>query len=141
MFITKASRHDKADIKEFLEAEGPWDGADIDRGTAFVVREGAIIGHARLTEIAPQTSIVEKVLVKSDRRRQGIGTRVMEAAMNNKGGKLYLSCEEEHAPFFEKLGFSTTIFETLPDEVQQFLRREGEDPSDESHPHIVMTAR
>ena len=139
MFITKASRHDKGDIKEFLESEGPWDTVE-ERGTGFVAREGAIVAHARLTEVAPQTLMVERVLVKSDRRRQGLGTRVMEAAMNNKGGKLFLSCHEEHVPFFEGLGFSTVSFDELPDEVQAFHRAEGDHPPGD-HPHFFMTAR
>lgn len=141
MFITKASRHDKSDIQEFLETEGPWRSADMDRGTGFVAREGAVVAHARLVEVAPQALIVEKVLVKTDRRRQGLGTRVMEAAMNNKGGKLYLRCEVEHVPFFEKLGFSPTAFDELPDEVRRFHHEQGEQPGDEGLERVYMRAR
>lgn len=119
MFVTKASRHDRSDIEEFLSSEGTWESPDIGRGTAFVAREGVIVGHARLIELAPTTLVVEQVLVRPDKRRQGIGTRVMEAAMNNKGGKLFVACDAETAPFFERFGFSPTSFDDLPAEVQQ----------------------
>lgn len=141
MFITKASRHDKTDIKEFLEKEWPDSGFDVDRGTAFIAREGSVVGHTRLIEVAPQTLIVEEVVVQEDRRRQGIGTRLMEAAMNNKGGKLFLCCHGEHIPFYEKFGFSALAFDRLPDEVQSYHREEGDYPTEEGHEHFFMTAR
>jgi N-acetylglutamate synthase-like GNAT family acetyltransferase len=141
MFITKASRHDKTDIEEFLKSEGPWEKFDVNRGTAFVAREGSIVGHARLIEIDPTTLVVEEVLVRGDKRRQGIGTRVMEAAMNNKGGKLFLCCHSEHISFYGKLGFAEVPFEELPDEVQAYHRNEGDYPTAEGHEHHFMTAR
>lgn len=141
MFITKATRHDKVDIKEFLSSEWPKADFNVDRGTAFVAREGAIVGHARLIEVAPQTLVVEEILVKKDRRRQGVGTRLLEAAMSNQGGKLFLCCHEEEIPFYEKLGFSTVPFEDLPAEVQQHHRAEGDYPTEDGHAHFFMTAR
>jgi N-acetylglutamate synthase-like GNAT family acetyltransferase len=141
LFITKASRHDKTDIKDFLEKEWPGENFNVDRGTAFIAREGAIVGHARLIEVAPQTVVVEEVVVKDDRRRQGIGTRLMEASMNNKGGKLFLCCHEEHIPFYEKFGFSRVAFDELPGPVQQHHRDEGDFPTEEGHEHFFMTAR
>ena len=141
MFITKASRHDKSDIQAFLENEWPHEKFNVDRGTAFIAREGAVVGHARLIEVAPQTLVVEEVVVKEDKRRQGIGSRLMEAAMNNKGGKLFLCCHEEHIPFYEKFGFSNRPFEELPEEVQQHHRDEGDHPTEEGHVHFFMTAR
>jgi N-acetylglutamate synthase-like GNAT family acetyltransferase len=141
MFITKASRHDKADIEEFLKNEGPWEKFDVNRGTAFVAREGAIVGHARLIEVTPTMLIVEEVLVRTDKRRQGIGTRVMEAAMNNKGGKLFLCCHDDGIGFYEKLGFSVVPFDDLPPEVQEHHRSEGDYPTEDGHEHFFMTAR
>jgi N-acetylglutamate synthase-like GNAT family acetyltransferase len=141
LFITKASRHDKSDIKEFLEKEWPDSSFNVDRGTAFIAREGAVLGHARLIEVAPQTLVVEEVVVQDGRRREGIGTRLIEAAMNNKGGKLFLCCHEEQIPFYEKFGFSGLAFDDLPDEVQQFHRDEGDYPTRQGHQHFFMTAR
>jgi N-acetylglutamate synthase-like GNAT family acetyltransferase len=141
MFITKASRHDKADIEEFLKNEWDREKFDVDRGTAFVAREGAILGHARLIELTPTMLVVEEVVVKGDKRRQGIGTRVMEAAMNNKGGKLFLCCHEDTIPFYETLGFSRVTFDELPPEVQEHHRQEGDYPTEEGHEHFFMTAR
>lgn len=141
MFITKASRHDKADIEAFLRDEWPGEKMDVDLGTAFVAREGAIVGHARLIEVSPQTLVVEEVVVKGDRRGEGIGTRVVEAAMNNRGGKLFLCCHEEQIPFYEKLGFSLVPFERLPEGVQKHHRDRGDFPPGEDHEHFFMTAR
>lgn len=141
MFITRASRHDKADIKEFLASEGGWEKVNVDRGTALIAREGAIVGHARLIEVAPQMVVVEEVLVKGDRRGQGLGRRLMEAAMNNKGGKLFLCAHPEHVAFYEKFGFSSVPFDELPAEVQQHHREEGDYPPEEGHEHVFMTAR
>jgi N-acetylglutamate synthase-like GNAT family acetyltransferase len=141
MFITKASRHDKADIEEFLKNDGPWEKFDVNRGTAFVAREGAIVGHARLIEVTPTMLVVEEVLVKPDRRRQGVGTRVMEAAMNNKGGKLFLCCHSDGIEFYEKLGFSVVAFDDLPPEIQDHHRNEGDYPTEDGHDHFFMTAR
>ena len=141
MFITKGTRHDKADIKEFLNVEGPWQHVNVDRGAAFIAREGSIVAHARLIEVAPQKLIVEEVLVRKDKRGQGLGRRIVEAAMNNRGGKLYLCCHDEHIAFYEKLGFSLVDFESLPPEVQQYHRDEEDYPTEEGHQHFFMTAR
>lgn len=141
MFITKASRHDKSDIEQFLREEGPWEKFDVNRGTAFIAREGVIVGHVRLIEVAPTTVVVEEVLVKADKRRQGIGTRVMEAAMNNKGGTLFLCCHDGEIPFYGKLGFSLIAFEDLPDEVQEHHRLKGDHPTAGGQEHVFMTAR
>lgn len=141
MFITKATRHDKADIAEFLKSEWPSENFNVDRGTALVAREGKIVGHVRLIEVAPQTLVVEEVLVEKDRRRQGLGTRLMEAAMNNKGGKLFLCCHEEEMPFYEKFGFTSMPFDELPAEVQQYHRDQDDLPTEEGHEHFFMTAR
>lgn len=142
MFITKATRHDKSDIKEFLASEGPmWENANLDRGTAFIAREGTIVGHVRLIEVAPQMLVVEEVLVREDKRGQGIGTRLIEAAMNNKGGKLFLCCHAEHIPFYERFGFTAVDFESLPDEIRKHHIDEGDLPTEPGHEHFFMTAR
>jgi predicted N-acetyltransferase YhbS len=139
MFVTRATRHDKEDIRQLL-LENKWEDDKLDKGTAFIARDGAVVGTVRLIEVEPQTVIVEDVLVKEDRRREGIGTRLMEAAMSARGGTLYLCCHDDTIPFYERFGFALIDFESQPETVQDFMREDGAlDNSD--HEHFFMKAR
>ena len=141
MFITRATRHDKEDIREFVQSEWPEDEADVNRGTSFIAREGKVIGHVRLIEVAPQKLVVDEVVVDKDRRGEGIGRNLMEAAMNSRGGTLYLCCHEPHIPFYGRFGFEQVPFEELPDEVRAHHEAEGEWPTQQGHDHFFMKAR
>jgi predicted N-acetyltransferase YhbS len=139
MFVTRATRHDKEDIRTLL-LENKWEDDKLDQGTAFIARDGAVVGTVRLIEVEPQTVIVEDMLVKEERRKDGIGGRLMEAAMNARGGTLYLCCHDEIIPFYERFGFSQVEFEDQPEAVQDFMREDGAlDNSD--HEHFFMKAR
>jgi N-acetylglutamate synthase-like GNAT family acetyltransferase len=116
VFVTRATRHDQADIEELLGSEGR-DVAEPRSGSFFLAREGAAVGCARLWEVAPQTLVVRDVVVASDRRREGIGSQLMRAAMNSRGGTLYLRCTVQVAPFFERFGFAPTAADAVPEEV------------------------
>lgn len=142
MFITRATRHDKADIEDFFQAE-EWDDPVLDKGIAFIVRDGAIVGHVRLIEIEPQALVVDDVLVKSDRRGSGIGANVMRAAMNSRGGTLYLCCHPETLRFYGDLGFSEMPFEELPEPIQAYFEEHGDSPDKlpPNHIHHFMKAR
>jgi N-acetylglutamate synthase-like GNAT family acetyltransferase len=142
MFITRATRHDKADLEEFFKAE-EWGDPVLDQGVAFIARDGAIVGNVRLIEIDPQTLIVEDVLVKSDRRGAGIGANVMQAAMNSRGGTLYLCCHPERIRFYTDLGFSEMPFEELPDPIKAYFEEHGDSPDKlpPDHIHHFMKAR
>jgi N-acetylglutamate synthase-like GNAT family acetyltransferase len=139
VFITRASRHDRADISEFLEANG-WE-ADLTRGATYFARDGKVVGSLRLIEVEPQTVVVDDVVVEEARRDQGIGRALMQAAMNSRGGTLYLACHEEHVVFYEKLGFALVADESLPASVVAYLTEEGDYPSTEAHRHYFMRAR
>lgn len=140
MFITRASRHDKADLREFYEAHG-WDEVDLSTGAAFVARDGSIVGAARFVEVAPQTVVVDDVMVREGRRREGIGTRVMQAAMNSRGGTLYLCCHDEHRNFYRPLGFDDVDLDDAPAEVIEYWRKVDDYPVPEGHVHFFMKAR
>src|SRR5918999_6204503 len=105
MFITRATRHDKTDLEEFFKAH-EWDDAHLDQGVAFIARDGGIVGSVRLIEVEPNLVIIEDVLVDKGRRGSGIGAQVMRAAMNSRGGKLFLCCHPERTDFYNRLGFS-----------------------------------
>ena len=140
MFIARASRHDKGDVRELIEAEG-WDTDHLDEGTTLIAREGAVTGCVRLIEVEPQKVVIDDFLVRKDKRGQGLGRQLMQAAMNNRGGTLYLCCHDDVIAFYEKLGFAQMPFEELPDSVQSYFKRVDDYPTDDDHEHFFLTAR
>ncbi len=140
MFITRATRHDRADLAEFLDAHGFVD-RDLGRGTAFIARDGGIVGSVRLVEVAPQTVVVEDVVVRTDRRREGIGRRLMQAAMNSRGGSLFLSCHGEFVAFYSGSGFAEVTIDDCPEAVVARWRETGDHPAPPGHVHHYMRAR
>jgi N-acetylglutamate synthase-like GNAT family acetyltransferase len=139
VFITRATRHDMADLAELLE-EHDWGDVRLDEGVAFVARDGGIAGCVRLVEVAPQTVVVDDMLVHTDRRREGIGSSLLRAAMNSRGGTLYLCCHDDVIPFYERFGFSTVNQEELPGEVVAYFEKGGEIPAPHGE-HFFMRAR
>lgn len=143
MFITRATRHDQADRIAFFESEG-W---DYHKGhlkeVSFIARDGGIVGNVTLLEVDPQTLIIEDVIVAKDRHGQGIGKQLMQAAMNSRGGKLFLCTHPEQKAFYEKLGFSEVPFGELPAEIQKLMEDDDAAPHQlaEGHVHNFMTAR
>jgi N-acetylglutamate synthase-like GNAT family acetyltransferase len=142
MFITRATRHDKADFEEFFKAHD-WDDSHLDKGTAFIARDGGIVGSVRLIEVEPNLVIIEDVLVRRDRRGAGIGAQVMRAAMNSRGGKLFLCCHPERTAFYQRLDFSEVPFDAMPESVKSFFIEDHAAPHQlsEGHVHHYMTAR
>jgi N-acetylglutamate synthase-like GNAT family acetyltransferase len=120
VFIARASRHDKADVKDLLEQHGLKD-PDLSGGTTLIAREGVVAGCVRLIEVEPNKVVVDDFLVKEDRRGQGIGKGLMQAAMNNKGGTLYLATPVEYESFFEGFGFTEVAVGDLPESVRSYF--------------------
>jgi len=140
MFITRATRHDREDIEKLL-VDHEWDLDLIDKGSAFIARDGAVVGTLRLIEVAPQVVVVEDVLVHKDRREEGIGRQLVQAAMNSRGGTLYLCCHDDRLTFYRHFGFEQLAFDDLPPEVQQFMRDTNAWPDSPEHRHFFMKAR
>lgn len=143
MFITRATRHDEADRQEFFAAH-EWDHHTGERKKlSFIARDGGIVGNISLIEIDPQTLVVEDVLVQKDRRREGIGRQLMQAAMNSRGGKLFLCCHDDVTGFYEKFGFSEVSFDELPEQIKEFMVEDEAAPHQlaEGHVHHFLTAR
>ncbi len=141
MFITRASRHDKADVQEMWEAEG-FAHSDVSEGKIFIARDGKVVGTTRMIEVAPQVVIVDDVVVRTDRREEGIGRGLMQAAMNSIGGKLYLCCHGERVGFYSYFGFTELPKEELPEAVSGYFTKRGHLDPPEDHPHHhFLTAR
>jgi N-acetylglutamate synthase-like GNAT family acetyltransferase len=138
--ITRASRRDRADIGDFYAWEGSA-APDLSEGVAFIARQGPIVACVRLIEVAPQTVVVEDVVVHAEHRGRGLGAELMRAAMNSRGGTLYLCCHEGALDFYGRIGFGRLDFQELPDIVQTYMRAHGGWPSPEGHEHFFMTAR
>ena len=135
MFITRASRHDRDEIASFLESQGrPRDGGS--KGTVFFAREGGIVGAVRLIEVGPQALVVDEMVVDQGRRRQGIGTNLMQAVMNSRGGTLFVSTDPTYAPFFNRLGFEEVTSGDAPEPVVTHLASSPDAPE-----AVVMRAR
>lgn len=143
MFITRATRHDFPELATLLTPPGESPEVDLKEGTAFIARDGGIIGCVRLVEVEPQTVVVDNVLVIEERRGKGIGAQLMQAAMNSRGGKLFLCCHQERIPFYKRLGFALLPagFEDAPRPVQDYWRKVDDYPTPEGHDHFFMTAR
>lgn len=143
MFITRATRHDFPELQRLLTPPGDAPEVDLKQGTAFIARDGGIVGCVRLIEVEPQTVVVDNVLVVEDRRGNGLGSRLMQTAMNSRGGKLFLCCHEERIPFYERLGFTPLAegFDSAPESVQEYWRKMDDYPTEEGHVHYFLTAR
>lgn len=140
MFITCATRHDKSDLEDFYKAND-WDDANVGGGVAFIARDGSIVGAMRLVELGPEAVVVDHVLVAEDRRGKGIGESLMKAAMNSRGGKLFLSCHEPRIPFYERLGFRVLPVDEFPEPAVEYWKKVGDIPWSPDHVHYFMTAR
>lgn len=140
MFITRATRHDKDDILELLATNG-WEDSPIDKGKIWIARDGKVVGMVRLVEVAPQTIVVDDMLVREDRRGEGIGRRVLEAAMMGMGGALYLCCHPEYLDFYAKFGFTEVAPDALLQPVSDYFAEAGDLPAPEGHVHHFLSAR
>lgn len=140
MLITRATRHDRSDLAELYEGHG-WNEVDLAEGVAFIARDGKIAGAVRIIEVEPQTLVVDDVLVREDKRAGGLGRNLMQAAMNSRGGTMYLCCHEETIPFYAKLGFAQLDRTELPGSVEQYLDKVGDLNPGPDHVHYFLKAR
>jgi N-acetylglutamate synthase-like GNAT family acetyltransferase len=140
MFITRATRRELADVMEFLTEHKRGD-ADLAEGVTFIARQGAVVGCVRVVEVEPSVLVVDNVLVHATRRGEGVGRRLMETAMNSRGGTLYLCCHDDVIPFYAKLGFAVVALEEAPAPAVAYWEKIGDIPTDPDHVHYYMKAR
>jgi len=104
MFVTRAGRHDRADLKEFIASRRGGE-VDIAEGTAMIAREGAIIGCIRLIEVESGTLVYDDVLVEEG-RDETVAKQLIQAAMNNKGGTIFAAVPATETDLFAGFGFA-----------------------------------
>jgi N-acetylglutamate synthase-like GNAT family acetyltransferase len=142
MFITRATRHDETDRQAFFEALDDWNPYK-GKAVSFVARDGGIVGNVSLIELDPQILVVEDVVVAESHRGKGMGRQLLQAAMNSRGGKLYLVCHDDVLDFYARFGFSEMPFDELPEQVKRFFIEDEAAPHQlrEGHVHYFLVAR
>lgn len=104
MFVTRAGRHDRSDLKEFIESRRGGE-VDMAEGTAMIAREGSIIGCIRLIEVDSGTLVYDDVLV-AEGRDETVTKQLIQAAMNNKGGTIFAAVPAAGTDLFIEFGFA-----------------------------------
>lgn len=118
MFVTRAGRHDKPDLKQFIEAQRGGE-VDMTEGTAMIAREGSIVGCIRLIEVESGTLVYDDVLVEEG-RGETVARQLIQAAMNNKGGTIFAAVAETQAGLFTEFGFAPIDPSDAPAPVAEY---------------------
>lgn len=139
MFVTRASRREIDEIKDFYD-RNEWDHVDFARSQAYIARQGPILAVLLLTP-AGDATVIDDVVVDKDHRREGIGTNLINTAMNNKGGTLWLCCHDYTIGYYERFGFQVVERDELPPEIHSHFEADGTFDDSEDHYHYVMRTR
>ena len=118
MFVTRAGRHDRSDLKEFIESRRGGE-VDMTEGTAMVAREGSIIGCIRLIEVDSGTLVYDDVLV-AEGRDETVAKQLIQAAMNNKGGTIFAAVPANGTDLFTDFGFAPIEPSDVPEPVTAY---------------------
>jgi N-acetylglutamate synthase-like GNAT family acetyltransferase len=118
MFVTRAGRHDKSDLKEFIEARRGGE-VDISDGTSMIAREGSIVGCIRLIEVESGSLVYDDVLIAED-RDQAVAKQLIQAAMNNQGGTIYTAVPAGENDLFSSSGFAPIDRAEAPGPVVEY---------------------
>lgn len=118
MFVTRAGRHDKSDLKEFIEDQRGGE-VDISESTAMIAREGSIVGCIRLIEVESGTLVYDDVLV-AESHDETVAKQLIQAAMNNKGGTIFTAVPAAEAELFSTFGFAPIDRADAPEPVVEY---------------------
>ena len=118
MFVTRAGRHDRSDLKQFIESRRGGE-VDMAEGTAMIAREGAIIGCIRLIEVESGTLVYDDVLV-AEGRDETVTKQLIQAAMNNKGGTIFVAVPAAETNLFIEFGFAPIDPTDAPKPVTEY---------------------
>jgi len=118
MFVTRAGRHDRSDLKEFIEAHRGGE-VDISESTAMIAREGSIVGCIRLIEVDSSTLVYDDVLV-AENHDETVAKQLIQAAMNNKGGTIFTAVAAAETDLFSSFGFALIDRAEAPEPVAEY---------------------
>jgi N-acetylglutamate synthase-like GNAT family acetyltransferase len=118
MFVTRAGRHDKSDLKEFIEARRGGE-VDISEGTAMIAREGSIVGCIRLIEVESGSLVYDDVLI-AEGRDEAVAKQLIQAAMNNQGGTIFTAVRAAETDLFSSVGFAPIDRAEAPGPVVEY---------------------
>jgi N-acetylglutamate synthase-like GNAT family acetyltransferase len=120
MFVTRAGRHDKTELQEFIQTRR---GGEVDssQGTAMIAREGSIIGCLRLIEVEGGTLVYDDLLV-GEGRDEGVAAQLIQAAMNNKGGTIFTAVSGAQSELFAGFGFAPIERSEAPSQVAEYWK-------------------
>lgn len=119
MFVTRAGRHDRADLQEFVSAQRGEE-VDTSRGSAMIAREGAIVGCVRIVEVETNTLVYDDLLIANHKDR-ATTKQLVQAAMNNKGGSIFTAADPADEPGLFELGFTEIDFDEIPETVRSYF--------------------
>ena len=118
MFVTRAGRHDRSDLVEFIEARRGGE-VDMSVGTAMIAREGSIVGCIRLIEVEPGTLVYDDVLI-AEGRDEAVAKQLIQAAMNNQGGTIFTAVPAADTDLFDSFGFAPIDRADAPEPVAEY---------------------
>lgn len=139
MYLGPASETDIPQAAAFLEAQD-WGYADSQAGERFVARDGTdeVVGFLRLIDVAEGVYVAD-VIVREDRRGDGIGADLMRTAMGTRPGPYFLVCHPERRAFYERLGFDSGEKEAWPPGIVEAAIAEEDWDSGHDHLHHHMS--
>ena len=127
MQIRRAEVRDLQDVRSLLTTRG-W-GAEFnpDRGITYIALDSSVIGCVQVIDVGRGHMVLDMVLVDESRRRQGIGTALVETVIADHPRNLYVSCRQDAVAFYEALGFTllTGGIDEAPRPVMAYWRHAG----------------
>ena len=105
----------QAVVEVYAETLGPQDSAQLSRtwarsfATVLACADGRVVGVARAISDGEREALIVGVAVRPEFQRQGIGTAMMRALVEDLKGTAILltSMEDENVSFYRNVGFRT----------------------------------
>ena len=111
-------------IIELLATRGWADEFDPGVGDCYIAFDETVIACLQVVDVDNETAVLDLVLVDHARRREGIGTTLVNVATISSPGALYVSCRADAVAFYESLGFSLLAggVASAPASVKEYWR-------------------
>jgi N-acetylglutamate synthase-like GNAT family acetyltransferase len=101
-------------------------GLDWRRFYLAVDSDDQVIGCGQIKVHSDGSRELASIAVKENWRLQGVATRIIETLLNGKQGNIWLMCQSEMVPFYEKFGFHEVLLtEDLPPYFRRVVRLWG----------------